>query len=44
MNTQLQATASEETFQVSLSGFDRINSPRLNKGTVTPNGGWPPLL
>lgn len=44
MNAQLQAAATEETFQVSLSGFDLINSPHLNKGTVTPNGGWPPLL
>ena len=33
MNAQLQATA-EVTRQVSLSGFDLINSPRLNKGTV----------
>ena len=34
MNTQLQAKADETTLQVSLSGFDLINSPRLNKGTA----------
>jgi len=34
MNEELQSTASEKTLQVSLSGFDLINSPRLNKGTV----------
>jgi malate dehydrogenase (oxaloacetate-decarboxylating) len=34
MNAQLQAAPIEETFQVSLSGFDLINSPRLNKGTA----------
>ena len=34
MNEQLQQTAVEKTFQVSLSGFDLINSPRLNKGTA----------
>jgi malate dehydrogenase (oxaloacetate-decarboxylating) len=34
MTTQLQATTSGETFQVSVSGFDLINSPRLNKGTA----------
>ena len=34
MNAQLQATASEEAIQVSLSGYDLINSPRLNKGTA----------
>jgi malate dehydrogenase (oxaloacetate-decarboxylating) len=34
MSTQLQATASQETVEVSLSGFDLINSPRRNKGTA----------
>ena len=34
MNAQLQAAPIEETLQVSLSGFDLINSPRLNKGTA----------
>jgi malate dehydrogenase (oxaloacetate-decarboxylating) len=34
MDKQLQATASEQALQVSLSGFDLINSPRLNKGTA----------
>jgi len=34
MNAQLQTTASEEAIQVSLSGYDLINSPRLNKGTA----------
>jgi malate dehydrogenase (oxaloacetate-decarboxylating) len=34
MNEQLLMTASERTLQVSLSGFDLINSPRLNKGTA----------
>jgi malate dehydrogenase (oxaloacetate-decarboxylating) len=34
VNTPLQATASEEICQVSLSGYDLINSPRLNKGTA----------
>ena len=34
MNTQLQPTANEKPLQVSLSGFDLINSPRFNKGTV----------
>ena len=34
MNEQLQPTASEKTLQVSLSGYDLINSPRLNKGTA----------
>jgi malate dehydrogenase (oxaloacetate-decarboxylating) len=34
MNAQLQAKADETTLQVSLSGFDLINSPRLNKGTA----------
>ena len=34
MNTQLQATANQEIVEVSLSGFDLINSPRLNKGTA----------
>jgi malate dehydrogenase (oxaloacetate-decarboxylating) len=34
MDKQLQTTADEEVLQVSLSGFDLINSPRLNKGTA----------
>jgi malate dehydrogenase (oxaloacetate-decarboxylating) len=37
MNEQLQQTAVEKTLQVSLSGFDLINSPRLNKGTAFTN-------
>ena len=32
MNVQLQPTIDEKTLEVSLSGFDLINSPRLNKG------------
>lgn len=34
MDEQLQTAASEQTLQVNLSGFDLINSPRLNKGTA----------
>ena len=34
MTAQVQAATREETFQVSVSGFDLINSPRLNKGTA----------
>jgi malate dehydrogenase (oxaloacetate-decarboxylating) len=34
MNEQPQRTAGEKSLQVSLSGFDLINSPRLNKGTA----------
>ncbi len=34
MDTLLQETASRQAVQVSLSGFDLINSPRLNKGTA----------
>jgi malate dehydrogenase (oxaloacetate-decarboxylating) len=34
MNTQLQGTANQQALQVSLSGFNLINSPRLNKGTA----------
>src|ERR1700733_6132080 len=34
MKQQLEQTSSEETYQVSLSGYDLINSPRLNKGTA----------
>jgi thiamine pyrophosphate-dependent acetolactate synthase large subunit-like protein len=37
MNAQLQATTSEETLQVSVAGFDLINSPRLNQGTAFSN-------
>jgi malate dehydrogenase (oxaloacetate-decarboxylating) len=34
MSEPSQPTASEKTLQVSLSGYDLINSPRLNKGTA----------
>ena len=34
MNEPLQSTANEKILQASLSGFDLINSPRLNKGTA----------
>ncbi|WP_082661694.1 NAD-dependent malic enzyme [Terracidiphilus gabretensis] len=34
MDEQLQTTAGEQARQVSLSGFNLINSPRLNKGTA----------
>ncbi len=34
MNGQSPQTASGKTCQVSLSGYDLINSPRLNKGTA----------
>ncbi|MGB0035897.1 MAG: NAD-dependent malic enzyme [Candidatus Acidiferrales bacterium] len=34
MDGKLQPPASEKTLQVSLSGFDLINSPRFNKGTA----------
>src|ERR1700739_863486 len=34
MNAQLQETTNQQTLQVSLSGFELINSPRLNKGTA----------
>lgn len=34
MNEQVQSASSEKALQVSLSGFDLINSPRLNKGTA----------
>src|ERR1041385_7003869 len=34
MNDQWQPTGNEKTCQVSLSGYDLINSPRLNKGTA----------
>ena len=34
MNPQLQPEARERTRQVSLSGYDLINTPRLNKGTA----------
>jgi malate dehydrogenase (oxaloacetate-decarboxylating) len=37
MNEQLQATAREKTWQVSLSGYELINSPRLNKRTAFTN-------
>jgi malate dehydrogenase (oxaloacetate-decarboxylating) len=34
MNAQLTTAASQQPVQVSLSGFNLINSPRLNKGTA----------
>jgi malate dehydrogenase (oxaloacetate-decarboxylating) len=34
MKQELEQTSGELTLQVSLSGFDLINSPRLNKGTA----------
>jgi malate dehydrogenase (oxaloacetate-decarboxylating) len=34
MTTQSQIATEERALQVSLSGFDLINSPRLNKGTA----------
>src|ERR1700684_4325259 len=34
MQQQLEQTSGELTCQVSISGFDLINSPRLNKGTA----------
>src|ERR1700733_11947705 len=34
MTTQVQETANQQALQVSLSGFNLINSPRLNKGTA----------
>ena len=34
MSPVLEATAGEKAYQVSLSGYDLINSPRLNKGTA----------
>lgn len=34
MNEPLPPAAREKTWQVSLSGYDLINSPRLNKGTA----------
>jgi malate dehydrogenase (oxaloacetate-decarboxylating) len=34
MNTQLQSTDAETAIEVSLSGLDLINNPRLNKGTA----------
>jgi hypothetical protein len=34
MSEQLQSAAGEKPLQVSLSGYDLINSPRLNKGTA----------
>jgi malate dehydrogenase (oxaloacetate-decarboxylating) len=34
VTTQLQDVANQQAFQVSLSGFNLINSPRLNKGTA----------
>src|SRR5271170_5094284 len=34
MTPQLQETVNEKAYQVSLSGYDLVNSPRLNKGTA----------
>src|SRR5271163_1275369 len=34
MKEQLQSATGEKALQVSLSGYDLINSPRLNKGTA----------
>src|SRR5271166_1991122 len=34
MTPQLQETVSEKAYQVSLSEYDLVNSPRLNKGTA----------
>ena len=34
MTTQVQETVHQQALQVSLSGFDLVNSPRLNKGTA----------
>ncbi len=34
MSPVLEATAGEKAYRVSLSGYDLINSPRLNKGTA----------
>ncbi len=34
MNEKLQAPASEQMLRVSLTGYDLINSRRLNKGTA----------
>jgi malate dehydrogenase (oxaloacetate-decarboxylating) len=34
MNEQLQPTADGKSLRLSLSGFDLVNSPRLNKGTA----------
>ncbi|WP_263368743.1 NAD-dependent malic enzyme [Edaphobacter bradus] len=34
MNAQLQKSADQQTLQLSLAGFNLINSPRLNKGTA----------
>jgi malate dehydrogenase (oxaloacetate-decarboxylating) len=34
MSQPVQATSGENPFQISLSGFNLINSPRLNKGTA----------
>jgi len=37
MSEHLRTESSSETLQVSLSGYDLINSPRLNKGTAFPD-------
>jgi malate dehydrogenase (oxaloacetate-decarboxylating) len=37
MSEPARATASQEAVQVALSGYDLLNSPRLNKGTAFPD-------
>jgi malate dehydrogenase (oxaloacetate-decarboxylating) len=37
MDEQLPSAASKKAFQTSLSGFELLNSPRLNKGTAFPD-------
>jgi malate dehydrogenase (oxaloacetate-decarboxylating) len=37
MSRQLRQTANNKACQISLSGYDLINSPRLNKGTAFPD-------
>jgi malate dehydrogenase (oxaloacetate-decarboxylating) len=34
MSEQLHQTATDKVYEISLSGYDLINSPRLNKGTA----------
>jgi malate dehydrogenase (oxaloacetate-decarboxylating) len=38
MTSQLQSAPAEKALQVSLSAYDLINSPRLNKGTAFTDG------
>ncbi|HZD77951.1 MAG TPA: NAD-dependent malic enzyme, partial [Acidobacteriaceae bacterium] len=37
MNAPLPSTAAQTAIEVSLSGLDLINNPRLNKGTAFPD-------